>query len=119
MPPGAQLFVVLLVLVLFWFVLMRPARNQQQRVQELQHELEVGDEVVLSAGIFGIIRSLDDGRVKLEVVSRHRDHGGPPGRRTPGRAGARRARPCRTRPSPEAGPTTEGPGDEPQDQERG
>ena len=68
MPPGAQLFVILLVLVLFWFVLMRPARNQQRRVQELQQDLQVGEEVVLSAGIFGIIRSLEDGRVKLEVA---------------------------------------------------
>jgi preprotein translocase subunit YajC len=67
MPPGAQLFVILLVLVLFWFVLMRPARNQQRRMQDLQRELEVGDEVVLSAGIFGTIRSLDDGRVQIEV----------------------------------------------------
>jgi preprotein translocase subunit YajC len=68
MPPGAQLLVILLVLVLFWFVLMRPARNQQRRVRDLQHELEVGDEVVMSAGIFGIVRSLEDGRVKLEVA---------------------------------------------------
>jgi preprotein translocase subunit YajC len=68
MPPGAQLFVILLVLVLFWFVLMRPARNQQRRVRDLQHELEVGDEVVMSAGIFGIVRSLEDGQVKLEVA---------------------------------------------------
>lgn len=68
MPPGAQLFVILLVLVLFWFVLMRPARNQQRRVRDLQQELEVGDEVVMSAGIFGIVRSLEDGRVKLEVA---------------------------------------------------
>jgi preprotein translocase subunit YajC len=68
MPPEAQLFVILLVLVLFWFVLMRPARNQQKRVQELQHSLEVGDEVVLSSGIFGTVRSLDDGRVKIEVA---------------------------------------------------
>jgi preprotein translocase subunit YajC len=69
MPPEAQLFVILLVLVLFWFVLMRPARNQQRRMQELQHDLQVGEEVVLSSGIFGTIRSLDDeGRVRLEVA---------------------------------------------------
>jgi preprotein translocase subunit YajC len=68
MPPGAQLFVILLVLVVFWFVLMRPARNQQRRVRDLQEELVVGDEVVMSAGIFGIVRSLEDGRVKLEVA---------------------------------------------------
>ncbi len=68
MPPVAQLLVILLVFVLFWFVLMRPARNQQRRVQDLQQSLEVGDEVVLSSGIFGTIRSLDDGRVLLEVA---------------------------------------------------
>ena len=69
MPPEAQLLVILLVLVLFWFVLMRPARNQQKRVQNLQRELEIGEEVVLSSGIFGTIRSLDDeGRVQIEVA---------------------------------------------------
>ncbi len=68
MPPVAQLLVILLIFVLFWFVLMRPARNQQRRMQDLQRGLEVGDEVVLSSGIFGTIRSLDDGRVLLEVA---------------------------------------------------
>jgi preprotein translocase subunit YajC len=69
MPREAQLFVILLVLVLFWLMLVRPARSQQRRVQALQHDLEVGQEVVLSSGIFGTIRSLDDdGRVKVEVA---------------------------------------------------
>jgi preprotein translocase subunit YajC len=68
MPPAAQLLVILLVLVFFWVVVMRPARNQQRRVQTLQRELEVGQEVVLSSGIFGTIRSLDDARVELEVA---------------------------------------------------
>ena len=67
MPQSSGLFVILAMLVLFWFVLMRPARNQQRRTQELQREIAVGDEVVLSSGIFGTIRSLDDGRVRLEV----------------------------------------------------
>ena len=67
MPPAAQLLVILLVLVFFWVIVMRPARNQQRRVQQLQHGLEVGQEVVLSSGIFGTIRSLTDGRAELEV----------------------------------------------------
>ena len=70
-------------MVAFWAIVMRPARNQQKRVQQLQHELEVGDEVVLSAGIFGTIRSLNDGRVELEVAPGTVHHGGAPGRRTP------------------------------------
>ena len=67
MPPAAQLLVVLLVLVFFWVIVMRPARNQQRRVQQLQRGLEVGQDVVLSSGIFGTIRSLTDGRVELEI----------------------------------------------------
>jgi preprotein translocase subunit YajC len=68
MPPAAQLFVILLVLVFFWVVVMRPARNSQRRVQQLQRELEVGQGVVLSSGIFGTIRSLTDGRAELEIA---------------------------------------------------
>jgi preprotein translocase subunit YajC len=68
MPPAAQLLVILLVLVFFWVIVMRPARNQQRRVQQLQGGLEVGQEVVLSSGIFGTIRSLTDGRAELEIA---------------------------------------------------
>ncbi len=68
MPPAAQLLVILLVLVFFWVIVMRPARNQQRRVQQLQQDLEVGQEVVLSSGIFGTIRSLTDGRAELEIA---------------------------------------------------
>jgi preprotein translocase subunit YajC len=68
MPPAAQLLVILLVLVFFWAIVMRPARNQQRRVQQLQRGLEVGQEVVLSSGIFGTIRSLTDGRAELEIA---------------------------------------------------
>jgi preprotein translocase subunit YajC len=68
-PAAAQLLVILAALVLFWAVVMRPARNQQRKVQTLQAELEVGDEVVLSAGIFGTVRSLTDTRAEVEVAA--------------------------------------------------
>lgn len=68
MPASAQLLVILVALVAFWAVVMRPARNQQRKVQQLQAELLVGQEVVLSAGIFGTIRSLSDTRVEVEVA---------------------------------------------------
>ena len=68
MPASAQLLVILVALVVFWAVVMRPARTQQKKVQQLQSSLEVGQEVVLSAGIFGTIRALDEGRVQLEIA---------------------------------------------------
>ena len=68
MPAYAQLLVIVAAMIGFWAIVMRPARNQQKRVQQLQNELEVGQEVVLSAGIFGTVRALNEGRVELEVA---------------------------------------------------
>ena len=68
MPASAQLLVILVAMLGFWAIVMRPARNQQKRVQALQASLEVGQQVVLSSGIFGTIRALDEGRVELEVA---------------------------------------------------
>jgi preprotein translocase subunit YajC len=67
-PAYAQLLVILAAMVGFWAIVMRPARNQQRKVQRLQQELEIGQEVVLSAGIFGTIRSLTETRVEIEVA---------------------------------------------------
>ena len=68
MAPSVQLLVILVALLAFWFIVMRPARVQQRKMRELQQQLQVGDEVILSAGIFGTIRSLDGARVELEVA---------------------------------------------------
>jgi preprotein translocase subunit YajC len=65
---AVQLLILLAALVVFWAVVMRPARRQQRSVHELQQELVVGDEVVISAGIFGIVRSVDEAKVDLEIA---------------------------------------------------
>jgi preprotein translocase subunit YajC len=67
-PPELQLLVIVLALLGFWAIVMRPARVQQRRVAELQAGLEVGDEVIISAGIYAEIVELQDDRVRLEVA---------------------------------------------------
>ena len=68
MPPELQLLVIVLALVGFWAIVMRPARVQQRRVAELQAGLAVGDEVIISAGIYGTIVALEDETVQLEIA---------------------------------------------------
>lgn len=68
MPPAAQLLVVVVALVAFWVIVLRPTRVQQRKVEQLQQSLQVGDEVVLSAGIFGTVRSLSDARAEIEIA---------------------------------------------------
>jgi preprotein translocase subunit YajC len=67
-PAYAQLLVILVAMVAFWAIVMRPARTQQRKVQQLQRDLEVGQQVVLSAGIFGTVRSLTETRAEIEVA---------------------------------------------------
>jgi preprotein translocase subunit YajC len=55
------------LLLMFWLVVLRPARRAQSATAEIQRNLEVGDDVVLSAGIFGTIAGIDDARVQLEI----------------------------------------------------
>ena len=70
MSPELQLLVIVLALLGFWAIVMRPARIQQRRVAELQAEVAVGDEVIISAGIFGTISQLDDDSVTVEIAPR-------------------------------------------------
>lgn len=68
MPADLQLLVIVVALIGFWAVVMRPARVQQRRVAALQEQLSVGDEVIITAGIFGVVQELEDDRVLLEIA---------------------------------------------------
>lgn len=68
MSAVVQLLPVIAIVAVFWFLLMRPARNRQRATAQLQSQIAVGDEVMISAGIFGTVRSLDDKQVDLEIA---------------------------------------------------
>lgn len=68
MSEAGPLLFILLTLVVFWFLLLRPARNQQKQARQLQAELTVGQEVVLNSGIFGTIRGLGDQQAQIEIA---------------------------------------------------
>lgn len=68
MSEAGPLLFILLTLVVFWFLLLRPARNQQKQARQLQAELTVGQQVVLNSGIFGTIRGLGDLQAQIEIA---------------------------------------------------
>ncbi|HWM00386.1 MAG TPA: preprotein translocase subunit YajC [Nocardioidaceae bacterium] len=76
----AGLLPLVLIFVLFWFLILRPARKKQQAVSALRSSLGVGDSVLLGSGLFArIVGVEDEGReLRLEiapgvVVRAHRD----------------------------------------------
>ena len=61
------LIVLAILLVLFWFVLVRPQRTRQREQQQLIHDLEPGDEIVSAGGIYGTITEIEDDVLQVEI----------------------------------------------------
>jgi preprotein translocase subunit YajC len=68
MSPALQLLVIVIAFIGFWAIVIRPARNAQRRTVQLQQALEVGDQVIISAGIFGTVTTIDEDRVGLQIA---------------------------------------------------
>lgn len=66
-PLPTVLFLAAMAL-LFWLMIVRPARRQQARTKDLQRDLNIGDEVLLSSGIFGTVEHIGDDRIRLEIA---------------------------------------------------
>ena len=68
MDTVAPFLILLGIAVLFWVVMIRPAQSRQRAVTRLQASIGVDDEVMLTSGIFGVVRALDEETVQLEVA---------------------------------------------------
>jgi preprotein translocase subunit YajC len=65
--PLVGLLLPVLLLGGLYFVLIRPQRLRQRQHQALLSQLEVGDEVLTTGGIFGTIVEIDDQEGVLTV----------------------------------------------------
>lgn len=64
----AGILPLLLIVLAFWFLVIRPARKRQQEMSRIQSSVEVGSEVMLGSGIFGRVVSVADETLQLEVA---------------------------------------------------
>ena len=55
------LFLPILIVVGVYFLLLRPRQRQMRRQRELQSGLDVGDEVMLTSGVYGFITGFEPG----------------------------------------------------------
>ena len=56
------------IALLFWLVLIRPQVRRQRELAHLQSTLEVGDEVMLTSGVYGVLRGLDEDVAQVEIA---------------------------------------------------
>lgn len=64
-----QLLMMLLFGAAIYFFMIAPHNKRQKELAKMQSELAVGDDVVLSNGIYGRIAHIKDDRVTLELES--------------------------------------------------
>ncbi len=50
----------------FWFLLMRPQKKEQKRIQLMLSELAVGDTVLTTSGFYGVIIDITEEDVIVE-----------------------------------------------------
>lgn len=72
-PGGVMGFLIqfapiILIFLVFWFLFLRPQRQEQQRLEEFRKNLTVGAEVVTAGGVFGKVAEVDGQVVVLEVA---------------------------------------------------
>ncbi len=53
---------------IFYFMLWKPQKKEQQRRQDLLNSLKEGDEIITIGGIYGTITSISEKRVKVKVA---------------------------------------------------
>lgn len=62
------IFPLLLIVLAFWLLVIRPAKKRQQDMNRIQNSVAVGSEVMLGSGIFGTVVSIGDDTLTLAVA---------------------------------------------------
>lgn len=57
-----------LIVVVFWFLVVRPARNQQKRLAATQSSATLGTEVMLGSGIYGTVAGVGDDTFDVQIA---------------------------------------------------
>ena len=72
-PSGAgaffvQIFPLLLIFIIFWFLLIRPQQKRMKEHQTMVANVQKGDRVVTGGGLLGKVSKVTDDEVEIELA---------------------------------------------------
>jgi preprotein translocase subunit YajC len=70
--PLIGLLPMVAILAIFYFIILRPMKKRQEKVQAFIEALKVGDRVVTSGGIYGNITRLGKDSLQLQIAEKVR-----------------------------------------------
>ena len=62
------IYILGILLLAFWFILVRPQRSRAREQQELIQDLEPGDEIVSAGGFYGTITQIEGDVLHVEIA---------------------------------------------------
>lgn len=68
MSDAASILPLVLLVVVFLVLVVRPARARRREFVELQTQLEPGQHVMLASGIYGHIETIGDDTIDLRIA---------------------------------------------------
>ena len=65
---ASPIFMFVIIIAIMYFMMIRPQRKRQKEIENFRNGLKPGQEVVTSGGIYGKIKSIENGIVMLEIA---------------------------------------------------
>ncbi len=65
--PWSTLFPLLIIMVIFYFFLIRPQMRRQKELKNFRESLKKGDRVITSGGIYGKINNISENVITIDV----------------------------------------------------
>lgn len=63
-----QYFPIVIMVLVMWLLVIRPAQQRQKKVDQMLRELKKGDRVLTSGGIIGTVIGIDDAKAILKIA---------------------------------------------------
>jgi preprotein translocase subunit YajC len=66
--PFMSFLPLIILLVLFWFMLIRPQMKRSKEHRDMLGKLAKGDEVITSGGLAGVVREIGENYLTVEIA---------------------------------------------------
>jgi preprotein translocase subunit YajC len=61
-----------LMIGIFYVLVLMPMRRRQKKIQDFQSALKVGDKVITTSGIYGLVTKVDEKSLQIQIADKVR-----------------------------------------------
>lgn len=65
--PMNMLFIFALFMVAMYFFMIRPEQRRRKEKEEMLRRVNVGDRIVTTGGIYGVVKQVKDDTIRLQI----------------------------------------------------